>query len=464
MIGRLWRFLTSLQLTIGILACIAAASVVGTVIPQNEAPRVYLEFYRPSTYAVIRLLCLDDMYHAWWFTALMALFTANLVCCTARRLPLLRREVAAWPPGEASAPMPQKGQLHKTIIMQQGAAQAREVVAGALAGCFGRPAERRTADGSLVLFAEKGRYARLGFYATHIGVILIIVGGMLGNLGYQGFMKLIEGEASDTFVLKGSGQEQKLDFAIRCDAFEATFYAGSQRPKDFKSTLTIIDDECEMLTKVIEVNDPLQYKGVWIYQSSYGTASGAGEVLIGVAAQQGSGETVQHRARIGERFALDDNRSEVHVKQFVPDFSIGEDKKVFSRSEELRNPAVQLALYQDNNLVEEKWVFANFPDFHGSAEGLFSFSLLSFYGKEFTGLQITRDPGVLVVWAGSLLLIVGCYLVFFTSHRRIWIGLEPGTDGCCVTVAGSSSKNPELFKKTFDGLCTRLQAQGTQGR
>jgi len=457
MIGRLWRFLTSLQLAIGLLACITVASVVGTVIPQNESPHWYMEAYRPSTYAVIRLLGLDDMYHAWWFTTLMALFTVNLACCTARRMPLLRRELAAWSADKASAPMPQKGQLHKNIILKLEAAQARAAVAGALQACFGRPAERQAADGSPVLFAEKGRYARLGFYATHVGVILIIIGGLLGNLGYQGFMKLIEGETSDTFVLRGSGQAQKLDFAIRCDAFEATFYAGSQRPKDFKSTLTVVDGEREIFTKVIEVNDPLQYKGVWIYQSSYGTASGAGEVLIGVAASQGSEHTAQHRVKIGERFALDDNRTEVHVKQFVPDFSIGEDKKIFSRSEELRNPAVQLALYQAGKVIAEKWIFANFPDFHGSQEGAFNFSLLSFYGKEFTGLQITRDPGVWVVWAGCLLLIAGCYLVFFTSHRRIWVALEPGTDGVRATLAGSSSKNLELFKKTFDRLCARLQ-------
>ena len=59
-----------------------------------------------------------------------------------------------------------------------------------------------------------------------------------------------------------------------------TFYEGSQRPKDFTSKLTIIDGGKEVKQKVIEVNDPLQYKGIFIYQSSYGTAPGDGRVVL----------------------------------------------------------------------------------------------------------------------------------------------------------------------------------------
>lgn len=40
--------------------------------------------------------------------------------------------------------------------------------------------------------------------------------------------------------------------------------------KDYKSNLTIIEDAKEILTKTIEVNHPLSYKGMSFYQASYG--------------------------------------------------------------------------------------------------------------------------------------------------------------------------------------------------
>jgi len=320
-----------------------------------------------------------------------------------------------------------------------------------------RPTTRPISPDSLNLFAEKGKYTRLGFYITHLGIVLIITGGIIGNLGYQGFMTLVEGETSDTITLRGTSRQKKLDFSIRCDDFEASFYQETQRPKDYKSSLTIIEGSKEVLKKVIEVNDPLKYRGVYIYQSSYGTASDEGEILLSVEPKAGAKKSQKYKAKIGERFTLEEKGYEVEVKRFVPDFTIGKDKKVVSRSQELRNPAVQLALFKDTTLLDEKWVFAKFPDFHGSEKGEYRFTLLDFSGKEYTGLQLTKDPGIWVVWSGCFLLTLGCYLIFFTSHRRLWIKAELLKDEYLVTMAGTSNKNIESFKRVFDHIHQELK-------
>ena len=386
----------------------------------------------------------------------MALFTLNLICCTIKRLPGFWKLLTAKekdPDDQFIQSLP----LRKTFHMKKLNEHTRNTLSRIVKKSLHMPTVRHSLPDTVSLFAEKGKYSRFGFYITHIGIVLIIIGGIIGNYGYQGFMKLVEGETSDVIILRGSAKKVKLDFSIRCNDFEAMFYPGSKRPKDYKSSLTIIDGGKEILTKVIEVNDPLKYKGVYIYQSSYGTASGRGEVLLGVEPLQGSKNVRQYKARIGEHFPLDEKGYKVHIKRFVPDFSMGQDKKVFSRSQELRNPAVQLVVSKDNTVVEEKWIFANYPDFHGSEKGLYRFSFLNFYGKEFTGLQFTKDPGVWVVWAGCLLLTIGCYLIFFTSHRRLWVNIEPKKGEYLVTVAGSSNKNLESFRKIFNDLFQELK-------
>ena len=42
--------------------------------------------------------------------------------------------------------------------------------------------------------------------------------------------------------------------------------------KSYNSTLTVLERGQKMATKTITVNDPLVYKGIWFYQSSYGDA------------------------------------------------------------------------------------------------------------------------------------------------------------------------------------------------
>ena len=455
----IWSFITSLKLTIITLIILSITSIIGTIIPQNELPHIYLQYYKPSTYKLLKLLSFDNMYHSWWFTTLLALFTLNLICCSLRRFPNFWK-IITQKDKDLDDRLIQSLPLKRTFHLKELSDHSREELCRVVQKHIHKPTTRQISPDGYSLFAEKGKYTRLGFYVTHLGIVLIIIGGIVGNYGYQGFMKLVEGDTSDTIILKGSAKQKKLDFAIRCEDFEASFYQESQRPKDYKSSLTIIDGGKEVKKKIIEVNDPLYYKGVYIYQSSYGTASDQGEVILNVAPKTDLNQARRYKVKIGERFALEDKSYEVEVKRFVPDFTIGKNKQVVSRTQELRNPAVKLALFKDNTLRDEEWIFSKFPDFHGSEKGEYRFTLLDFSGKEYTGLQLTKDPGVWVVWSGCLLLSLGCYLVFFMSHRRLWIKIENKKGEHLITMAGTSNKNMLVFTKDFEHIHQELKKLG----
>ncbi len=399
------------------------------------------------------------MYNSWWFTTLLALFTLNLICCSFRRFPNFWRLITQKE-RDLDDKLLQSLPLKKTFRLKELSDHTRSELSRIVQKHIRKPTIFNTSSDALSLFAGKGKYTRLGFYITHLGIVLIIIGGVIGNYGYQGFMKVVEGETSDTITLRGTTRQKKLDFSIRCDDFEVSFYQDAQRPKDYKSLLTIIDNGEEVRKKVIEVNDPLYYKGVDIYQSSYGTVPDQGEVILSVASKADRKQAKKYKVGVGKRFTLEDKSYEVEAKRFVPDFSMGKNNSVISRSQELKNPAVQIALFKDNTLLYDKWIFSKFPDFHGSDKGDYLITLLDFSGKEYTGLQLTKDPGLWVVWGGCFLLTLGCYLVFFMSHRRLWINVENKNGEYVVTMAGTSNKNMLDFTKSFDQIHQELKKTG----
>ncbi|MBE9542407.1 MAG: cytochrome c biogenesis protein ResB [Proteobacteria bacterium] len=455
----LWAFITSLKLTIIILLILSVTSIIGTIIPQNELPYVYLKYYKPSTYKLFQLLSFDNMYHSWWFTTLLALFTLNLICCSFRRFPNFWRLITQKE-RDLDDKLLQSLPLKKTFRLKELSDHTRSELSRIVQKHVHKPTILHTSSDALSLFAGKGKYTRLGFFITHLGIALIIIGGIIGNYGYQGFTNVVEGEASDTITLRGTTRQKKLDFSIRCDDFEVSFYQGGQRPKDYKSNLTIIDGGKEVKKKLIEVNDPLYYKGVYIYQSSYGTVPDQGNVILSAAPKADAKKARKYKVEVGKSITLEDKRYEVKVMRFVPDFSMGKNNKVVNRSQEMRNPAVQIALFKDNILVYKKWIFSKFPDFHGSEKGDYRFSFLDFSGKEYTGLQLTKDPGVWVVWSGCFLLTLGCYLLFFMSHQRLWIIVENKKGEYIVNMAGTSNKNMLSFTEVFDQIHQELKKIG----
>jgi cytochrome c biogenesis protein len=67
--------------------------------------------------------------------------------------------------------------------------------------------------------------------------------------------------------------------------------------------------------------------------------------------------------------------------------------------------------------------------------------------KEFyTGLEVSHDPGIWVVWTGFALILFGLYINFFVYYRRIY--LLQTSEG--VLVAGTSPRNKEVFREEFE--------------
>jgi cytochrome c biogenesis protein len=93
----------------------------------------------------------------------------------------------------------------------------------------------------------------------------------------------------------------------------------------------------------------------------------------------------------------------------------------------------------------------NVPQFDQQRGDEFILTIEEVVEREYTGLQVTRDPGVWVVWIGCGLMIIGLIISFFFSHQRVWVRMPRGS-GREIVLAGSTNKNRVGFEKTFGQL------------
>jgi cytochrome c biogenesis protein len=126
-------------------------------------------------------------------------------------------------------------------------------------------------------------------------------------------------------------------------------------------------------------------------------------------------------------------------------------------------PAAQVELHSNNGKVEKFVVYANHPELniqHAQEHG--TGPVIHYAGAQqrmYTGLQVAKDPGVEIVWLGCLLMVIGIYIAFFMSHRRIWIRIQAGS----ITVAGNASKNQGAFQQFFETVAKQIKTEVAGG-
>ncbi len=76
----------------------------------------------------------------------------------------------------------------------------------------------------------------------------------------------------NTITIAGERPHEKpLGFALRCKEFQVSFYPNGA-PKDYVSTVEVIEDTTRLYLKTdMRKQTLLSYKGIHIYQASYGS-------------------------------------------------------------------------------------------------------------------------------------------------------------------------------------------------
>ena len=444
----IWRFFTSVRLTVVLLLTLAATSIIGTLIPQNEAPQAYIQAFGPSLYRFFDLLGFLDLYHSWWFQTLMLLLALNILVCSIDRLSATWRIIFPQRPKFNLARF--RGLDNREEFRLNGSGKQLQVRYQEIVSRNFRYCRVDETDSGYVVLGERGRWTRIGVYIVHLSVICMLVGGVIGTrFGFEGFVNLAPGESAQQIQLLNRNQMLTLDFAIRCDDFKVSFYP-SGAPEEFRSSLSIIEQGKVVKSQDIIVNDPLHYKGISFFQSSYGPLPPRSQAIqmpdefTLVFTSKATGMNYQKKAAIGQKIKIPENMGAFSVDEFKNSYNF--------RGQDLGATIIG-TLHQNDGVAVEVVLPVKFPSFdkmgpifnktrkdnvHISVSDIKARPAEQRY---YTGLQVSRDPGVWVVYTGFILIIVGCYITFFMSHRQVCVDIIESDPNCRVAVSGTANKN-----------------------
>lgn len=443
MVKKVWNFFTSIRLTVVLLISLAATSIIGTLIPQNEDPAAYVQAFGEFAYQLFSLLGVFDMYHSWWFQTLLLLLTVNIVVCSVDRLSATWKIIFAKNPSFNASRF--KGLKNReTFEDNRSTEQLKKLYPPVLGRAFRHSCLEKTEKG-FSIFGDKGRWTRLGVYVVHASVIFLLIGGLIGSIfGFDGFVNIPEGEAVNSIRLGNAGKTLPLDFEIRCDNFAVSFY-DSGMPKEYRSSLTIVEQGKPVLKKEIIVNDPLRYKGVNMFQSSYGQLP-PNEAILNFTGRK-TGRTYTEKAVVGEPIELPEK-----MGTFVLDgFETAASFKGQNIGEALRG-----TLAVPDGEKQAILLPLRFPSFDKMRRGQQVISVGELKQRYFTGLQVTRDPGVGLVYLGFVLMILGCYVTFFMSHQQVCVEVIEKANHSVVVVSGKANKNRMGMQNRVKKLAAKL--------
>lgn len=250
------------------------------------------------------------------------------------------------------------------------------------------------------LFKNKKKMA---LFLIHCSIMLIFTGSVVSKLKkYSEYVTLLPGE-----IIELKQEKAKIIF----NQFEIDYYNDTPQPKEYRSKITLQENNATSQEHTIIVNHPFSYKGYNFYQSSFEVFADLDMAIshMGRIVWEGNWKQGQPLLLPGKG----DFRLE--ITHFLPDADIDQDGRITLRSHQLGNAALLITMYRAEEIVGREWIFVDEKINDLFAQGIeaFDFKIKRLDVVYATIIQIIKDPGIMFVWTGFLLLFAGLTLFLF---------------------------------------------------
>jgi len=329
-----------MRFAISLLALIAIASVIGTVLKQNEPMPNYVNQFGPFWFEVFKSLNLYAVYTSWWFLLILIFLVSSTSLCLIRNAPKMLKDMRSWRDNvreQSLRNFPHKAgwesRLARTALTERLVTQIMQ---------RGYQVKTTDRDGATLITAKKGAANKLGYIFAHSAIIIILIGGTLDSdlaikfqqwfMGkvpfegngiisqiseqhrlspntptFRGNTMIPEGQLSNTTIIQQASGVfiQDLPFTLRLKKFNIEFYSTGM-PRLFASDVEVLDHATgKSFPATIKVNEPLIYKGIAVYQSSF---EDGGSTLQLQAYPMGGSNTaaVEIKGKVGSTTPWDD--------------------------------------------------------------------------------------------------------------------------------------------------------------
>ncbi|ASS65088.1 MULTISPECIES: cytochrome c biogenesis protein ResB [unclassified Paenibacillus] len=483
-IDQVWNFFSSVKIAVYLIIITLIGASLGTIYPQEDIflSNMDMPSYYKDTYGTLGSiyynLGLSHTYESWWFILLLVMIGTSLVICSLDRvLPLYR------------ALNKQQIRKHESFLLRQKAVYTGEADQGQdFIDLFAKQAKKRhykvtrTED---ALLAEKSRFSRWGPYINHIGLIVFLLAVLARAIPSWQLDEYVTVPEGDTVRIENT------DFFVKNEKFTVQYYKDEELPAELRGTnraklyrtdavLYRCLADCgpsspepkleQVASHNIEVNSPLEYKGLKLYQFDYDNTPVLREVSpMLIDKQTGKQYGPFKLAMKNPQTNYELGPYKLELRQNFMEFAIGEDGKPITKSRDPKAPAF-IFLIKGPGLSEEGEPYIYFPMQKDKAafsqdklnQGIadrFEIKVGSMTDVKFveftTFLNVRVDKAMPYIWTGLAISMIGLIMGAYWQHRRIWLRL----DGNAVTIGAHTNKN--WYGMRAD-LAAALKAAGIQ--
>ncbi|HEY0172046.1 MAG TPA: cytochrome c biogenesis protein ResB [Pyrinomonadaceae bacterium] len=458
--------LSSVRFGVSLLVLLASACMVGMLIVQQNVDGFdkYFSGLTPAQKFLYGKLGFFDIYHAWYFNALLLVLSLNIVLASIDRIPgawtfISRKKL------DASAHWLRGQKPSATTTLR---APSLEAAVSQVAGAF-RSSRLKTVvtekKGKTYVFGERGAWNRLGAYAVHVALLTIFFGGFMTSMFTVGGQMPLEpgltsNELTETVfnIDQLSRRSFHLPFEVECTDIEQKLIRKdgtitSDNTLDWLTRIKIKDPERGETEALVHLNSPFDYRGYRFFQASFVPNGKARQIRLRVT-PEGGGQPQDVSIPRGGAATLPDG-TRVEFKDFSANFTVGGAGQSGSGEGTYENPAATLAVTAPGARAVKAVAFtpemAERAPFARQPVAGYTWRLADFEkAPQAHVLAIQNDPGATVVYVGFTLLGLTLCAVFFFSHERVWALVEEKGDGRFEVVTGGNTNRNQLgFEDRF---------------
>jgi cytochrome c biogenesis protein len=440
----LWDFFSSGKMALWLLALSAVSIFIGTIVEQNKPMETYVSTYGPTLAYIIQVCHIYDLYHSWWFEILMALICLNLFLSNFNRAEKVIKKYYQAPVQMDSSYF--KDAKVKLVSLCQGSLQE---VCLKLENAFLKMRyefKKETAPDAVFYYADRGKLALWGSFVAHIGLLILFAGVVYGHFPGQGFDRQVMLLPGGSYYIP----EAKFGFVLR--KFEAKWNS-DRLPVLYRSTLDVMNNNGEQFAAYVEVNQPLVYRNVKVYQATYAPGVIQGHYVD----LHGESHPFQVQYQDGQMmfFTIHPGNGKEWVgviRDFIPDIVFGPNGQVGSYSKEPYNPGINVMVVtrtdkmppDPKSIKEVGWLTRGTSVSYNGVKIYFDHLVLA------SGFEIKRDLGVPLIFTSFIVIILGVCLTFYFSHKVIRTKVSPVGEKIEVVSVASRRDREQDYAEDFE--------------
>ena len=462
---KIWNFFTSIKVGVAIIAIIAIAAAIGTILPQEyfiplgaDPLEHYTERY--GTFGMLYYkLGFTELYSSWWFVLLNGMLALSIIAASVDRGVPLYKSLKN-----------QRAKKHDSFFRRQrlnntysSTEQTESVVKGLQDKKY-----KLKQDGNHYLL-EKGRLSRWGPYINHTGLIILLVGSMLRFFPGVYIDEVIYAQEGETVsVPTTDGKYYVKNEAFTLDTYDedsgTVFDESLQQNKEmtisnFQTDISFYENKSADvigskpdLEKIddysIRVNHPYVFEDYQLYQSSYDNSQLKSMTF---RLEDKDGNTIGENFEVNldepaDSYEISEDIN-INMRAYAPDFlEIDENGTLLSETPVPSNPAFVFEV--DNGEKKELSLLQIMNSTDISEGNEYKIKFVEAEEHVATVLTLKKDLSMPIIATGFVIFLIGLFIGSYINHRRIWIN----GDGDSMSIAAHTNKNYYGLKKEINSV------------